>query len=525
MNKEKIKWVVFSVVVLVVLAIAVMVNIDHIDNSANTVANTIGIDNGDASIDWNRYPTSNITLSDSLEITKSGTYHLTGSLLDGLITIKAGDEGVVRLILDNVSIYNSNGPAIACISGDDLVIELIGENEISDGSSYSAEYDEDITGAIYSKADLSFTGGGSLNLTANYQDGIVSKDDLKFNSGTYIIESNDDGIRGKDSVYIVNGNFTINATADAIKSTNETDLGKGFVKIENGNFNLTAGAKGIKAVNSIMISGGNYSLNTLDDSIHSNNYIGISGGEININAGDDAVHADRELLIDDGSITISKAYEGLESQAITINGGNMHLQTTDDGINAGGGADNSANNRPGANPFNTDENCVLNINGGDIYINAAGDGLDSNGWLYINGGTTIVDGPTNNGNGALDAGMGIIMNNGEVIAVGSSGMAESLGENSSIYNISVFLSSTQASKTNIAIKDSKGETIIEHTSAKAFSHIAFGSSQLRLGEKYSLYLDDELEEEFTITGITTVIGQTTNQPGQGQPMMMPGDRR
>lgn len=524
MNKESGKWVIFFVIMLSVLMTTALMNSNHIDNTANKITNTIDVDNGDTDINWDRYPTSDIALSDSLEIIKSGTYHLTGSLLDGVITVKAGNEGVVRLILDNVSIHNANGPAIACVSGDDLVIELIGENQISDGSSYSAEYDEDVTGTIYSKADLSFTGNGSLDLTASYQDGIVSKDDLKFNSGTYNIESNDDGIRGKDSVYIVDGNFTIKATADAIKSTNETDLGKGFIKIESGNFNLTAGAKGIKASNSIMISGGNYSLNTIDDSIHSNNYIGISGGEININAGDDAVHADRELLIDNGNIIVAKAYEGLESQAITINGGNIRLQTTDDGINAGGGADGSANNRPGANPFDADENCVISINGGNVYINSAGDGLDSNGWLYINGGTTIVDGPTNNGNGALDAGMGIIMNNGEVIAVGSSGMAESLGENSSVYSISVFLSSVQTAKTDIIIKDSKGEVIVEHASAKSFSHIAFGSNKLRLGEKYSLYLDDELEEEFTITSITTTIGQTNNQAAPGQPMM-PSDRR
>ena len=50
--------------------------------------------------------------------------------------------------------------------------------------------------------------------------------------GTYYITAADDGIRGKDSVYITDGNFTIKSTADAIKSTNEVDSGKGFVLIE-----------------------------------------------------------------------------------------------------------------------------------------------------------------------------------------------------------------------------------------------------------------------------------------------------
>ena len=520
MNKESSKWLIVFVVILSVLLMTGLMNANHTDNTANKVTNTIDLDNGDTDIDWDRYPTSNIYLSNSLEITKSGTYHLTGSLIDGEVSIKGDSEGKIRLILDNVNLHNSSGPVIVCYSADDLVIELVGKNYLSDGNSYSAQYDEDITGAIYSKADLSFTGDGTLNLTANYQDGIISKDDLKINSGTYNITSLDDGIRGKDSVYVIDGNFTIDASADAIKSTNETDQGKGFIMLENGNYNLTAGSKGIKATSSIFISGGNYIINTKDDSIHSNNYVGIRGGKFNINAGDDAIHADRELVIDDGDITIAKAYEGLEAQAITINKGTIHVTTNDDGINAGGGADNSANNRPGANPFDADENCVLSINGGDIYINASGDGVDSNGWLYINGGTTIVDGPINSGNGALDAGMGIVMNGGEVIAIGASGMAESLGDSSSINNVSIFLSSTQPANTTITIKNSSGDTIIEHTSAKSFDHIAFGSGLLKMGEKYTLYLDNESVEQFTISGITTTIGQSNmNQP------MMPNGRR
>lgn len=520
MDKDANKWVIIFVIILSVLLTTTLMNANHTDNSANIVNNTIDVDNGDTNINWDRFSTANIKLSDSFQITKSGTYHLTGSLDNGSVTVKAGVEGVVRLILDNVNIHNSDGPAINCPSGDDLVIELVGKNDLSDGETYSTDYDEDVTGVIYSKADLTFTGDGTLNLTANYQDGIVSKDDLKFNSGTYNIIANDDGIRGKDSVYIVDGNYTIKASADAIKSTNDTDQGKGFVMIENGNFSLIAGAKGIKATNSILIRDGKYALDTYDDAIHSNNHLGISGGEINITAGDDGIHADRELVIDNGNIVIAKAYEGLEAQAVTINGGNIKLTTTDDGINAGGGADSSANNHPGANPFNADENCVLSINGGDLYVNASGDGIDSNGWLYFNGGSVVVDGPTNNGNGALDAGMGIIMNGGNVIAIGASGMAESLGSSSSINNISIFLPSISPAKTTITIKDAKGDTLVSHTAAKSFSHITFGSSDLKLGSQYTLYLDDEASDAFVITGATTTVGQNTNTSQQ----MMPGGR-
>ena len=114
------------------------------------------------------------------------------------------------------------------------------------------------------------------------------------------------------------------------------------------------------------------------------------------------------------------------------------------------------------------------------------------------------------------------MNGGEVIAIGASGMAESLGSSSSVNNVSIFLSSTLPAKTKITIKDSKGDTLLSHTSAKSFSHISFGSSTLELGNQYTLYLDDEISETFTISSTTTTVGQNNTGPGQ---QMMPGSRR
>ncbi len=506
--------------ILIMLVIAAVVNLNYTDNSANKINGAIDLDDDDSSINWNRYPTYDITLSESLNIINPGTYHLTGTLQDGFISIDAND-GVVRLILDNVSIKNSSGPAIACYSAEDLVIELIGENNLEDGAYYSNDFDEDVAGAIYSKDDLTFQGSGSLNLTANYQDGIVGKDDLKIISGTYNINAADDGIRGKDSVYILGGDFTIVSVADAIKSTNDTENGKGSIFIKGGNFILTTSAKGIKAVNSILIYDGNFNLDTYDDAIHSNNYVGIIDGKIQIKAGDDGIHADRELIIDGGEIIVEKAYEGFEAQVVTINNGNINLTTSDDGINAGGGADSSALNRPGAGTFDADENCVLSINGGKIYLNASGDGVDSNGWLYFNGGEVVVDGPINDGNGALDSGMGIVMNGGKVIAVGSSGMAETLGSSSSVFNLSVYFSSSEPAGTKIEIKNSSGETILSHTSAKTFSHMSVGTEEFEFGSTYTIYINGEKYQDFTITNTTTILGNNYN----GQPMAPPNNSR
>lgn len=453
------KWLLIFVVLLSVVITSVMMNTTH-DNQENHSAmnSSIDIDNGDLKINWNRFTHHNINLSSTVTITNSGVYHLTGSLDDENIIVKV-TNGKVKLILDNVTIKNSTGPAIACYAADDLVIELVGENVLEDGKNYSADYDENVAGVIYSKADLTFQGDGSLKITANYQDGIVGKDDIKFNSGAYEIAAVDDGIRGKDSVYIVDGNFDITAKGDAIKSDNDATVGKGFVLIEN--------------------------------------------GDISISVGDDGIHAYNKLIINGGTINILKSYEGFEAQTIIINNGDISIASNDDGINAGGGSDSSTSQ----NPFNANANCSLTISGGNVYINASGDGVDSNGYIYFDGGTTVIDGPTNNGNGALDSGIGITQTGGTVIAVGASGMAETLGENSSIYSASIYFDSTLPAGTEVKIKNSDSKTIIRHTSAKSFSHMSVGTENFKKDETYVIYVGGEEYKTFTISSTVTMVGE------------------
>lgn len=454
-NRIDFRVVIVVLLLILTLATAIVINIEKSSNNAVDINNDITLDNGDAKIDWSKYQTFDVELSESFTISQSGTYHLVGELSDGLITVNAGTNEV-RLLLDNVSLNNSSGPVIACYSAKNLTIELVGENHMSDSTSYNSSFDEDVNGVIYSKADLVFQGEGSLSLTANFQDGIVGKDDVGFNGGHYVVNAADDGIRGKDSVYVMDGEFTINSVGDGIISTNSIDRDKGFVLIENGSF-----------------------------------YIDV---------GDDGIRADHELRIDGGIISISQSYEGLEAQVIAINGGEISINASDDGINAGNKSSDTQ----------VDTSCVLSINDGSVYINSSGDGVDSNGYIYFNGGTTIVDGPTRNDNGALDSGAGITMNGGTVIAVGSNGMAESLGDTSKVYNISLFFSSQVGANSRIDIRDSNDDVILSHVSAKPFSHLAAGSPAFSLGETYTIYLDDQKYQDFVVSGITTTIGNNHN---------------
>lgn len=454
---RKLEWPILILLIGGLIGIGFFVNQNLGQNPKTEVAGEIDIDNGDLDIDWTKLDRFNFKLNDTINIYKSGTYHLTGSITDGSVNIDV-KNGFIKLILDNVSIINSKGPAINCINGDDLVIELTGNNYLEDGVSFDSELDEDTNGVVYSKADLTFVGDGSLTIKSNYQDGIVSKDDLNIRGGIITIDAKDDAIRGKDSVYVSDGKLSIQADGDGIKSNNPTDVGKGFVYVKS--------------------------------------------GTITLNVGDDGVHAEKTLLIDGGKIDIARSYEGLEAPIITINGGDIAINSHDDGINAGAGTSESNTPRPHG-MMDADENCTVTINDGNIYINAAGDGIDSNGYIYINSGKLVVDGPTNNGNGALDAGIGIITNGGEAIAVGSSGMAESFGTKSNVPNISIYLANSQKAGSKVTIKDSGGNIILEHISAKAFSHIAASSKDFILGETYNIYIDDTLMQTITLNTISS----------------------
>ncbi len=513
------------------------------------------LDNSDTEIDWTTYTAKEIELTESITITEEGIYTLSGTLENGSVTVNT--KGNVKLILNNVHIKNENGPAIYIENAKTTVIWLEEgtENSVEDGSTYST-YEEAVNGTIYSKDDLVFDGLGKLYVTANYEDGIVGKDDVKIINGTYNVASKDDGIRGKDSIYILNGDFQITAGGDAIKTTNDTDTKKGFIYIENGNFTIeatcdgidaenkifiqdgkftiktgggnenashtssdwgnwgkkevqttdTASAKGIKAKTNLVIQGGIFILDTSDDSIHSNNSIGIGGGEFTISSGDDGIHADTEIIIEAGNISIEKSYEGIEAAKITIQGGTISVVSSDDGINVAGGKDASSIGRPGENQYTENTDNVLKIYGGTIYVNANGDGIDVNGSGYVYGGDITVDGPSDSGNGALDYDREFVVDGGTISLVGSSGMLQGISSSSKQYNVIINFGQNYSENSQIEVFDDKGEVLLSKTPSKSFSSFVFSLSELKKDGSYIIKVNGEVIEQFTISEITTTIG-------------------
>lgn len=233
--------------------------------------------------------------------------------------------------------------------------------------------------------------------------------------------------------------------------------------------------KGIKAGGGMYLNGGTYQIDSADDSIHSNANITIADGTYTLATGDDGVHADDALTVNGGTITVTESYEGLEGLTVTINDGTIDITARDDGINTAGGTDQSGfgtfgdhfkgmDSADDETEETTDNEMWMELNGGYIHILAGGDGVDSNGDLTINGGEIYIDGPSDNGNSAIDYGdrSSAYVNGGTLVAIGSSGMAEVMSDSSKQKVLMVKLGE-QMEAGNVVLTDSEGNVIVSYT--------------------------------------------------------------
>ncbi|MDD2648376.1 MAG: carbohydrate-binding domain-containing protein [Eubacteriales bacterium] len=469
-------------------------------------------------------------------ISEAGDYVLTGSF-EGTVLVNADKESKVRIVLSAASISAKAAPAIICKSADKLTITLAAgtENALADGAEYSETGEDAPDAALYSKEDLTINGEGSLTVTGSYKHGIKSSDDLVIISGSVSVTAANDGIRAKDSVSVKGGSISVSAVGDGIKATNAEDAEKGYILIAGGSFSVSAGedaiqaettlaitggslgltagggsanaqphtgsdmrmrgsfgwgaqeetesaasdsAKALKAGSLLSVSGGSIVIDSLDDALHSGGDILVSGGTLEIKTGDDGMHADSALNISDGSITILSSYEGLEGGTIEISGGTAIVNASDDGVNAAGGSDGESGGW-GRDMFSADSSKKLTISGGLLVVSSEGDGLDSNGDIIMTGGTAIVNGPVNAGNGALDYGGTCNISGGILCASGALGMAQAPSEGSSQPSLAV--SGNFAASSAVTITDASGSVLLSFTPAKEAQSIVLSAPNITEG--------------------------------------------
>ncbi|MFJ4171393.1 carbohydrate-binding domain-containing protein [Paenarthrobacter sp. NPDC089714] len=424
----------------------------------------------------------------TVTISAAGTYRLSGSLTDGKIVVAAGDSDTVRIILDGVELGNSTGSPFVVQSADEAIVYLQDgtTNTLTDASTYADQGDDAPNAALYSMADLTIAGPGSLSVNGKYKDGIVSKDGLVLASGNVTVDAADDGIRGKDYTALLDGTYTVTAGDDGVKSDNDTDEGRGWLL--------------------------------------------VSGGSLTVNAGDDGVKAYNTLTVSGGTVTVATSEEGLEAQHIVVSGGDTTITSNDDGVNAAGGSSSTSADTGMGGPGGGSQEAgdyTVDVSGGTLTINSEGDGLDSNGSATISGGTIVVNGPTNDGNGALDVNGDLTVTGGTVAAAGSAGMAVTPVTTSTQSGVQLTFNSSVAAGTPIHLVDSSGKVVATFVTTKTIASLVYSSSAISDGQTYTVYTGGSADAKAGLTtgSIDGAESMGTVTAGQYTQAQGPGGRR
>jgi hypothetical protein len=408
---------------------------------------------------------SAVTIKDTTAtITEGGTYLLSGTLDLGQVVVNAKGEKV-QLVLNGVSITNDTSAAIYVKKAEKVIITLAAdsENTLQTTGEFEADDTTNVDGVIFAKSDLTMNGvdSGSLTIVSAQGHGVVSKDNLILAGGNYSIEAAEKGLSGKDSIRIASGTFDLDCGDDGIHADNDEDTALGF----------------------LYLAGGTVTVDAEDDGVSATGDLTIVGGDLTINAADDGVHSDQALSISDGTINIGSSYEGLEGLTVDVSGGEITLVASDDGINAAGDSGTPD----------------LTISGGSIQVNAQGDGVDSNGTLNITGGTIRIDGPTGSGDSPIDYETSGVITGGNLIAIGSAGMVETLSESSTQPIITKQVNNQEAG-TAITLTDSEGNELLTWEAAKTYQCVILSCADLTVGEEYTLTAGT-YEETFTLDSI------------------------
>ena len=499
----------------------------------------------DSSTDYDEAAAQYIDLdaqTGDITLTEAGDYVLSGTLTDGSVIINAPEDAKLHLILNGAHIASQSAAALYVISADKVFVTLTdgSENGISAAGDSAEDDYANVDAAIFARCDISFNGSGSLSVSSAKGRGIVSKDDLVFTGGSYMIQAANHGMSGKDSIRIADGSFDLSSGNDACHCS--------------GDFDFLAGS-------------------------------------MEISAADDGVHSDAALSVSGGSITISLCYDGLEGVTVDISGGMIDITSSDDGINAANGSSDSAHDgtdgtpaesaggvtdmsgdppekpdgdsapdmscagmrRPdggtppekldgsgdtgtasGSTPeapadmpeaptnmpggmgggfgggddlFAADSSCLVTISGGTVRINAQGDGIDSNDDLVISGGEVYISGPRNGGDGALDYNGSGTISGGIVVACDMGGMSQNFSDGS---QCSAMISLNGSGE--IRLTDASGNVLLSYTPADDYSCIVVSCPELSEGSEYTLSYGSASQ---SFTQSEAHMGSASNVPAGG----------
>lgn len=505
----------------------------------------------------------NASDSDKVQIVLDGVH--INCETNAAIYVREADKVFITLA-ENSSNTLGDGNEYTQIDDNTVDSVIFSKSNLVCNGTGSLTIEADYKHGIVSKDDLVITGGTYKIAAAD--NGITAKDQIKILNGSFDIDAANSAVKAKNTddaelgnIYIAGGIFTIEAEQDGFHAT-------GSIVVDDGTITVNSGDDGFHAELDTVIHGGTILVEKSNEGLEGKRVV-VNGGDITINASDDGINAansgddgvnainpganavgsgdddsnaassnnDSSAAVnsgDDGSI--SGEADGKEPQQMppdTENGSDMQPSQDFDPENAPSDGNAPQNFDPGNAPSDGDapqkmqggpggggnSELYIKITGGTLNVSADGDGLDSNGGLLVTGGTTIVYGPTSDGDSALDYDGSAIATGGTLAAIGSAGMTESFSEDSTQPVITYYCTETQSAATTITLTDSDGSALFTIAPEKAYASIVFTCSEMKLDATYTLTAGTD-NEEITLTDIITTAGtrsvKTMSDPKGGK---------
>lgn len=403
----------------------------------------------------------------TLTITQTGTYVLTGSGKNIKLVVEAADTDQVHLVFQNLTL-EGEGTLLQVNKAQEVVISLAegSQNALTESQ---ASDDEEVKATIHSQVPLTLNGTGNLTLTALTKNALEVEDDLKVLGGTYTVKAANHGFKAEGALAIEAATLTIEAGKDGLHAEHDETTERANISLNPTQLSIAATEDGVDAGNELTIKGGTITVSQSEEGLEAR-VIRQLGGDVTIKSSDDGVNASAgsSSKTSDTSTTskTTDAYTASNTAATSTSAS----QATADSA-AGSQADQANKDKnatppsppagqappqvgqppqngqgPGGMPpggqEESDPSLQIILEGGTLTIDAEGDGIDSNGTVTISGGSLVVNGSVQGGNGPLDAAGDITITGGTVWALGTSDMLQGFAQGSTQASITANIAGT-----------------------------------------------------------------------------------
>lgn len=478
----------------------------------------------------------------TLTITQAGTYVLTGSGKNLKLVVEAADTDQVHLVFQNLTL-EGEGSLLQINKAQEVVISLAegSQNALTESQ---ASDDEKVKATIHSQVPLTLNGTGNLTLTALTKNALEVEDDLKVLGGTYTVKAANHGFKAEGALDIEAATLTIEAGKDGLHAEHDETTERANISLNPTQLSIAATEDGVDAGNELTIKGGTITVSQSEEGLEAR-VIRQLGGDVTIKSSDDGVNASAgssskttdtsatskttEASATSNSADTSSSASQATSDSATVSAPDS--QATADSAATGqtdqankdknqippappagqappqGGQPPQNGQGPGGMPpggqEESDPSLQIILEDGTLTIDAEGDGIDSNGTVSISGGSLVVNGSVQGGNGPLDAAGDITITGGRVWALGTSDMLQGFAQGSTQASITANIAGTAGQ--TLIILDAKGKEVARQTASKDFQAVIMSSADLVDGQTYTIQVEGTTQTA-TAALVTPVTG-------------------